>query len=150
MGIDAPDARNVRSGKPQKRVLHLDGLLRHDAIVIFHEQVKVLPDDPRGGILNRQDGIIRLPVPDALHGVPPGLYMEPFRLFPEISLHGQLAVCALRPLIHKLVRPKRQLVHLGKPKLRSLPILVHELVLAFPAKRHDLPEQLPGAVPVLF
>ena len=144
------DIGKTAAGKPQKGMLHFNSLLRRNAVVVFHQQVKIFPHDSGGRILNGQHCIICLPAADGLHGVPPGFHMVTVNLFPEISFHGKLAVSTFRPLIHHFVCFKGQAVHLGKSHIPPLTVLNHHLILTPAAQRHNLLKKLSHAVAVLF
>ncbi len=76
--------------------------------------------------------------------------METIHAFAKICLHGLLAISAFHTLIDNLMGGKRQAAYLGEALALPLPLGIHQMVLAFAAHGHNLPEQLPDVVTVLF
>ena len=117
-------------------------LLADDVVRVFHEKIVNVGYDACGGVLDRKHSVISLALCDRLHRLFPGVYVETGDRIIEKFFHGTEAIGALHTLKDNPFSVRWKMIHLCVIGHLLAAVLGQQLILALPADRHDLLEQL--------
>ena len=133
----------------QQGVLYRQEDLRHNAVVVFDQQIVIVAHRSRGGILNGQYPVVRPSILHGPHGLLPGAHMEGVRVLAEVG-HGRLmAVGPFHALVHHSGSLHGNPVNLLKAGVKGLSVLRQQAVLQPSADGHQLGKQLRRSLAVL-
>ena len=141
MGKYGGNIRKLRLRKTQKRMVDRDEILRHNVIMVFDQQVVIIADRPRRGILDGQDRVIGPAGLDLLHGVFPELHVISVHITAKILQCGFMAVCTFHSLVHYTDSLQGKLLHGLEIHPGCQSVFRHQLILIPAADRHHLAEQ---------
>ena len=148
--MNLPDIRKLCFRKPQQAVGDRKAHLRHHADVIVHQKIKDIRHRSGRRILNGKHAVVRLPFSHGLHDqrmVQAGKFLC-FR--PEKLHRGFIAISPFHSGVGDALSFHRQFPHHRKPGRFLFPVLHKELILAFPADRHHMGENLLHPLAVKF
>ena len=123
-------------------MLHRQFLLTDDIVRIFHQKIINIGYNACCGVLDRKYSVIGFAPRNRLHCLFPGIYVKAYNRIIEKFFHRTEAVGALHPLKDNSSAVRREMVNLCVIGHLLAAVLGQQLILALPADRHDLLEQL--------